>query len=436
MKLDLASILKSYIDGTNTIYNIIQECDSWSFEKKKHFIDESFYNTMVYCEKSIPYYQNVLNKHGLTSKDFSEITSIQKLPILTKDIIRLNYDELRPSNLSQIKHTSRRSGGTTGEPIRTLVSKEAAAFETFTYFKGLKWMGWKPEMTTVKLFGGSLGIGKKPTIRQKVYQWAMGSIFIPAFELSSDNIEYYYSILSKEKQLCLVGYASAINNLTNLLKEKKIKLNNVKLLITTSEQLIEDWKINIQEYFNCDLRSYYGCGEIESLGYQENLGDESYRIPSENVYLETDIHTQELIVTQLHNRAQPLLRFKNGDVGIVNSNNYPDRINKLVGRTADYFLKKDGSKVSPIFGTFSIQRSEIPVKKYQYVQYSNGIIEFRYQMEIGELNIINKVTIQKIIDYVMNEKTIVVFSLNKPFEISLSKKHRITVTIDQPFYDK
>ena len=435
MKLDFAAKLKAYLDGTNNIYNTINSFDNLSFDLKKSFIDESFYKTMQYCEQFIPYYKRVLNEYGYTSRHFTDINDVKKLPILTKEIIRQNYNDLRPYNISEIKYTSRRSGGTTGEPIRTLVSTEAAAFETFTYFKGLKWMGWNAEMTTVKLFGGSLGVGKRPTFRQRVYQLAMDSIFIPAFEIDNNNIDFYFNLMNKQNKICLIGYASAINNLVNLLREKNLKLSNVLLVLTTSEQLILDWKNNIETYFCSKVRSYYGCGEIESLGYQEYNGDESYKIPIENAFLESDSETNELLVTQLHNRAQPLIRFQNGDVGILNSELISDRIDKLEGRTADYFLRENGSRVSPIFGTHSILMSGVMVKQYQYVQYSDRVIEFRYLMETGNLSDNDKIKIEKVINHVMGGPQNIVYSSIKPFEMSPSGKHRITVCIDQHYYD-
>ena len=332
-----------------------------------------------------------------------------------------------------MKYTNRRSGGTTGEPIQALVSKQAAAYETFSYFRGLGWMGWKPEYKMVKLFGGSLGLNSKPTMRQRVYQWAIDSIFIPAFEINNGNILAYYNLIKTEKEVCIIGYASAINYLATLLRANNLHLKNVRLVITTSEQLIEDWKLNILDYFNCEIRSYYGCGEIESIGYQLSGGDETYKIASDNLLVESEPITNELILTQFHNRAQPLIRFKNGDLGTVEEGNNPSKIISLIGRTSDYFFRKNGEKVSPIFGTHSILKSEIPVKQYQYVQYCDYIIEFRYLMDSGILSNEQKGIINKMVSNVIGEKVEVIFSENKPFEVSMSKKHRICVYLNKSY---
>jgi len=127
-----------------------------------------------------------------------------------------------------------------------------------------------------------------------------------------------------------------------------------------------------------------------------------------------------------------LLRYANGDLGSISTHN-PWSIENFYGRTADLFIRKDKVKVSPNFGAHAILHSRIPVLQYQYIQYSNNVIEFRYIMESGELKSEHKTILQNIIDYVMGEHTEVHFVQNQSFETSKSGKHRITVTVNRPF---
>ncbi len=327
--------------------------------------------------------------------------------------------------IEKFKVTQSRSGSTTGEPIEAIVDKRAAAFETFAYFKGLRWMGWKPEMSMVRFFGGSLGMSKTPSIRAKIYQKLTHSISIPAFSLSKDNSQFYYNQIKGKRSICLIGYPSAIYNFAEFLKELNLSAPKVDLIITTSEQLIKDWELSLSEYFNCPIKSYFGCGEVQSLGFQ-SLGENShYLVPSEHVIVESD-KNNNLLLTQLHNKARPLIRYQNGDTGIVGSINRSTVIHSLEGRTADYFTRSNGEKVSPVFGTHSIFQAGIPVEKYQYIRHPIGFIEFRYSMQ-RELNEIEKSKIQSIVDLVMQEKQEIRFMKDKPFEISASGKHRICV---------
>lgn len=425
-------ISKAILDGSYNVYKVVNSIDSWDKNRQKAYIDERFYYIINYCFHHIPYYHQLLIDNGLVTSQFTSIESICKIPVLTKDVIRKNYEQLRSDELIKIKYQLRRSGGTTGEPISALISKDAAAFETFSYFKGLTWMGWKPGMTLVKMFGGSLGIGKKSSYRQKIADFATDSVLIPAFELSKESVRHYYNILQSMVRICIIGYASAINILVDLLKANQLHLGNVGLIITTSEQLIDDWRLNIQSYFGCEIRSYYGCGEVGSLGYQILGGNQSYKIPKEHVYIESDPNTNHLYITQLQNRAQPMIRYEVGDFGTIAQND-PWVIENMFGRTTDVFERKDGTLVSPNFGAHAILKSGIPVKRYQYIQYKDHIIEFRYTMEKGLLSSDHKSILERIINYVMGEKTRVVFLNTESFILTESGKHRITIRMNSAY---
>lgn len=420
---------KAVFDGTNDVLKIVENFDNFSKTKKHNFIDESFYNLMLYCYENIPYYQQLLDERSLKPKDFTSIKSIHKIPILTKKILREKSHLLRPKNLSSLSFSKRRSGGTTGEPIESLISHKAKAFEIFSFYKGLQWTGWNPNMKLVKLMGGSLGLTSKFSIRQKIDQFARNSIHIPAFFINDENIFNYHNQLSKYQNICILGYPSAISNFADILKNNNLYLNNVNLALATSEHLSLDWSNNIKDFFNCNLRCYYGMGEILSIGYQLESHDESYKIPNEHVYVESEVETSEILITQLHNIAQPLIRYKPGDLVELDNNNYPQFINQLKGRSADYFLRKNGTKVSPIFGTYSIQFSGVKVSKYQYVQRLDGKIEFRYEMNSGKLEENEKKKIIKIVENVMQEKVDVIFKENEEFILGKSKKHRICVRL-------
>ena len=294
-------------------------------------------------------------------------------------------------------------------------------------------MGWSPSMTTIRLFGGSMGVNKKINIRSQIYQLSTNTISINAFNIDDNVVRKHLAKIKSSKKVCIIGYPSAINNLADRFKSTNIKLSNVKLALTTSEQLIEDWKINIKNVFGCTVKSFYGCGEVESIGYQTNEKTDSYDIAREHIIVDS-VNNNELLFTQLFNKAQPLIRYKNGDLGIVNNDSSASKISKLLGRSADYFFRSDGTRVSPVFGTHSILNAGIMVKKYQYVQHENNKIDFLFSMESGyNLEKNDKIMIEQIVsNYVMMEKTKLNFVETTDFKVSKSGKHRICVRISTP----
>lgn len=113
-------------------------------------------------------------------------------------------------------------------------------------------------------------------------------MIIPAFSISKENIDHYQKMIVNKKNLCLIGYPSAIYEFTEQLIKAGLSIPKVKLIITTSEQLILDWELRLKAIYQCPIRSYYGCGEVQSVGFQLFNGDNSYFIPEMQVFAESD----------------------------------------------------------------------------------------------------------------------------------------------------
>lgn len=426
MLFNTGVLIKSILDGTYSAYRQVENFENLGRNDRENYILNLLINQIQFCYHHVPYYRKRWDDYGVNLRQIQTHSDIVKLPILTKDDIRKAGSALNSDEIGRLKVVTRRSGGTTGEPIEAKIDRIATAYETFAYFKGLHWMGWNSEMTTVRFFGGSLGMKGKPSLRSQIYQRLTNSVIIPAFSISKENINHYQKMIVNKNNLCLIGYPSAIYGFTEQLIKEGLSIPEVKLIITTSEQLILDWELRLKEVYQCPIRSYYGCGEVQSVGFQLFNGDNSYSIPEVQVFAESDSENN-IILTHLHNKARPYIRYQNGDSGIVKGDLGEKKIVSLAGRSADFFYRKTGEKVSPVFGTHSIFQSGIPVEKYQYVQLTSGEIEFRYRMD-RVLSESEKEKIVSIVNLVMKEETIVVFEHNKAFEVSSSGKHRICIS--------
>lgn len=219
------------------------------------------------------------------------------------------------------------------------------------------------------------------------------------------------------------------------MKKYSLTCSRVQLIITTAELLPAEWKNEIKDVFQCPVKSYYGCGEIQSLGYQETEGD-TYTIPNDVNYVESIEHDNiknTLAITSLHNKAMPMIRYIPGDIGIVSHEPVKYQkyygITNLMGRTADLFMDRFGNKVSNILGTHSIFKLEIPVKKYQFIQWSLNTLEFRYNLIKDDEDITrnDKERILEIYRGILGPNLTINFNHTDNFELSKMGKFRIVI---------
>jgi phenylacetate-CoA ligase len=141
--------------------------------------------------------------------------------------------------------------------------------------------------------------------------------------------------------------------------------------------LLPEWEEVIRKAFKCEVLPYYGCGEINAIGYCRQ--NSCYSIPDEHVILEVMLRDGStalsgdggFILTDLDNYAMPLIRYINGDAGkvsVCSDGRSPfTQIERLDGRFNSFLTTDRGDLISGVIGTH-ILRLFPAVNNYRIVQ--------------------------------------------------------------------
>jgi len=354
---------------------LLETSHNWSREQLEDYRNKKLQKLITHCYSNVPYYRQVMDEKKIHPGDIRRAEDLVKLPLLTKDAIRAYARELIANNVLDMRVTWSKTGGTTGEPIQVCRDKEARAWASMCLTRGLGWGGLKVDEPRIKLFGGSMGLGKIP-LTSRIGNLLRRDLFLPAFELRTDNAKLYFSKIRSSKCRFLVGYASAIYRLAVLAKEMSQTIE-FDAVFPTAELMLPEWEEVIRKTFKCAVLPYYGCGEVNSLGYSK-LGDKTYLIPEEHALIEimqSDESTQlsgegRFLITDLDNYAMPIIRYVNGDAGKISRPNgrYPfARIDRLDGRYNSFLMTDTGDLVSGAIGPH-IFRLTVSVQNYQIIQ--------------------------------------------------------------------
>jgi len=203
------------------------------------------------------YYRDILLAHGYDVKSFKDISDIKKFPPLTKDNIKTFREKIMSVNIDPSDCITRNSGGTTGEPIKMEIDKQARINDLYFYYRGLNWMGYSPGQPMVKFFGGSLGGNNSPTLKNKIKKWVSNELFMPAFSLEKDNARHYLDTIKAKGKTHIQGYVSSIYSLAVYAKELNYKGLQIKGAFTTAEQLPIEQAAFISDVFGCDVKGFF-----------------------------------------------------------------------------------------------------------------------------------------------------------------------------------
>jgi len=98
--------------------------NQWApYDKLKHDQEKQMKRMIGFAYENVPYYHDLFKGLGISPGEIQTIEDLEKLPILTKDIIKNNWNDFKPANLSSMKYYNWATGGTTGTPMQYRISK-------------------------------------------------------------------------------------------------------------------------------------------------------------------------------------------------------------------------------------------------------------------------------------------------------------------------
>ncbi len=122
-----------------------------------------------------------------------------------------------------------------------------------------------------------------------------------------------------------------------------------KALLSTSLQVTGELRGLWEQFFQCPVIDLYSLNETGPLGISLPGEPSVFRQISEDVFLETDPITGELLVTGGRNPYLPLFRYRTGDkASFVQGNDSHPRFQLIQSRQLVVWEKADGSHTQPL----------------------------------------------------------------------------------------
>lgn len=415
--------------------SLMRRAETWSRADLDSWQGAALHRLLAHCYAHVPYYADLMRSLKLTPSDFRRASDLAKLPVLTRGTLRAEQHRLRSSVHPDRVCVMARSGGTSGEPVTIALDPRARAHDMAAYVRGFGWMGHTWGAPIVHLFGGSLGLSA-PTLRSRAVSLAFNSRSLPAFELRPDTLGRYVNELKNAVGGVLVGYASAVLNLANMLDGAGVSFR-LNAIICTAEQMPLAWRRRIESVMGAPVQTYYGCNELGSIGY-ERQGQEGYFVTEEHAIIEahseplqgfTAAGTGELVITSLFNYAMPIIRYRNGDTASLglSADGGRQKILTLQGRVMDQLLTSEGVLSGSVLPTHVVLKSGVDVLKYQVVQTRAGQLAFHYETR-GDRTIAarDRALLTEVFKRHLGASTEVQF-VKGEFELSPAGKHRLVI---------
>ena len=336
--------------------------------------------TLNYAAEHSPYYR-ARWPHGSRVAPERARDALSELPFLTKRDLQESEGELlaRP-RLRRV--TRKTTGGSTGEPVTVVKDRMATAHEMAASWLGYGWFGVRIGDRAARFWGWPFTVKRR--LRFAAADFAMHRISFSAFAFNDAELERYWVRCVSYRPNYFYGYVSMLEAFADFVRRRGYDGTSLglKSIVTTSEVLNAPQRRLIQSTFGAPVQNEYGCGEVGPIAYECKLG--RLHVMSENLVLEVltpngrtaEIgETGELVVTDLDNRAMPLIRYRLGDFGVPGppcpcGRGFPV-LEKIWGRAYDFVQQPDGRRYHGEFFMYvfeDLRAQGVPVAQFQIRQ--------------------------------------------------------------------
>lgn len=274
-------------------------------------------------------FQYAINQSEFYKSKYSNIQALKnelrcesdflKIPPLTREELRLNFDQIKSNNVS-LKHCRKAStSGSTGPSISVLHDKRHP--ETPIRWRILKWWGIEPWENQAFIYRF-----KKP-FWERFYNtlmwWPTQRVFLAAANPSPKQLAAFVRKFNHIKPTLLQGYVDVVFEFALYLLDNNIKIHPPKMVWVTSAPLFEEQREIMEKAFGAPVCDQYGNTEIMLIA-AECPEQNGLHIMQDTVHIEFVDENNlpvppnisgKVLLTDLTNFAFPLIRYEIGDEG-------------------------------------------------------------------------------------------------------------------------
>jgi len=311
-----------------------------------------------HCWDNVPYYRTAWEKSGIN--DISDIKSLEdfsKLPVLTKQNVNDNYNQLIPES-AKGKNIKKATGGSTGQPFSFELDELSNDARQAIMWRGYGWLGAGLGIKSLFLWGDN--VGKTSWLRklkEGLYHCFYNRKMVSTFSMNVNNLGEYINKINSYKPEAIISYVNPLYEIAKYINQNNIAVFSPKSLLTGAEPLYEYQRVEIEKAFNSKVYNTYGCREFMLIA-AECEKQKGLHINIDHLVVETlDEHNKavkgeagDIVITDLMNYGMPLIRYVNGDRATLSDTscdcgNPLPMIEKVNGRKLDVIKTISGQMI-------------------------------------------------------------------------------------------
>lgn len=357
-------------------FNEMMRTDKLSESELIDIQNRKLQKLVQHCYATVPYYTQLFDSLGIKPEQIKCRQDLEVLPVLTKQIIRDNYDNLFSTAVSPKRLRKSSTGGSTGTPLKFCTDSDEWSSWKASTLRAWKWYGLNLGDKIFSLGGSSINKKKELLSFKGLYdRIIMRNFKYSSADVTDECMQRNYEEFVRLKPQAMRGYGSALYIFARYIEKMNLPLPQIKVVLTTGEVLMPEYRRKIEQVFRAPLYDAYGAGDGGILSH-ECLEHKGFHITEEACVIEiTDKQGHVLpdgevgfvCTTDLDNYVFPFLRYHVGDMAYIKQEKCAcgrasRLIGEVMGRAGRLMYNKQGVPISP---------TVLPMMFYPELNYHN-----------------------------------------------------------------
>jgi phenylacetate-CoA ligase len=348
---------------TVPLLRYLRETERWPIDRLLELQSGLLRRLIRHAYRHTAHYRGVLDERGLSPEAVATVGDLAKLPLLERPELRASLDTrtaTAPPGVAITKTTS----GSSGEPVVVRYNAESRHWRDAVRWRGYGWGGYHVGMRALHYWGAGPA--------QLVSWWKQQKIaidrrlkrdrYLDCTPRDDASLSAAVAEVRRFRPHAMVAYASGAGALARFVNERRLRAWDDFPVLTGAERLLPQDRAAIEAAFGPAFDTY-GCREVMLVASECEAHDGMHtsmeklivelvvREPGGAVRAARPGEVGEVVITDLHNLACPMIRYVNGDLATAR----PDelcacgrslrRIGPIEGRVTETLLDGAGRPV-------------------------------------------------------------------------------------------
>lgn len=358
----------------------LEQSQWWAPDTLEAYRIERLRAFLLAIGETVPFFRKQFASLAFDPRSVRSLADLAALPLLGKSEMRAYTEQFKAEGHGPL--TRYNTGGSSGEPLVFYIGRARKSHDVAAKWRATRWWGVDIGDPELVVWGSPIELGAQDRVR-RVRDALMRSRLLPAFDMSTHNLDRYVATIQRTRPKMLFGYPSSLSLIAQHALQHRQRMDDlgIRVAFVTSERLYDSQRALISQVFACPVANGYGARDAGFIAHQCPSG--SLHISAEDIIVETvrpdgsstgPGEAGEIVVTHMATAEFPFVRYRTGDVGVLDSTpcacgRHLPVLSEVQGRSTDFVVAQNGTVLHGLALIYALR--EVPgVERFQIQQMS------------------------------------------------------------------